>query len=467
MTFPARIGKYTITEVLGKGSMGTVYKGFDPHIQRPVAIKTIHKELLGDPDAVDSIPARFRNEAKAVGRIVHPGVVAIYEYGEDERMAYIAMEFVRGRTLEDILAETAQLPLEQVLRIMDELLEALTHAHAHGVWHRDVKPTNLIVTEDGRIKLTDFGIARISDAGLTQAASAIGTPSYMAPEQFRGEGVDHRADLFACGVVLYRLVTGMRPFSGSTEVVMYKILAEEPPAPSAVAGAARAGAFDAIVARAIAKRADDRFQDARSMRQALRGVRAADQDATHWITPPPRAAAAPANPLLGGTVFGAPARAPARAPAEGSSSGVAPSNWDPAELSRLERALASHIGPIARRMVRDAARDCADSSSLAQALARHIPEEASRRHFIDAAQGGGSGARAPAVAPAPSSADPLTDEFKARALQSLTRRLGPIAKVMVRRAAEQSAGDRRRFVEKLVDACDEGQRAALRHELEG
>jgi len=232
---PERIGKYTISAVLGRGSMGTVYKGFDPHIHRPVAIKTIHRELLGDSGAADSVAARFRNEAKAVGRIQHPGVVAIYDFGEDGDVTFIAMEFVDGRTLDDILAVPQMLSEANVLAVMDQLLEALSVAHAQGVWHRDIKPANLIVTRQGQVKLTDFGIARLEDANLTQVSSMIGTPAYMAPEQFIGQGIDHRADLFACGVLLYRMLTGRRAFTGATQEVMYKILNEHPPAPGHLA----------------------------------------------------------------------------------------------------------------------------------------------------------------------------------------------------------------------------------------
>jgi serine/threonine-protein kinase len=466
MTTPERIGKYVISAVLGKGSMGTVYKGFDPHIHRPVAIKTIHKELLGDAEAVDSIAARFRNEAKAVGRIAHPGVVAIYEFGEDEKSAYIAMEFVEGRSLDDVLAATPVLPQAQVLHIMDQLLEALAHAHANGVWHRDVKPANLILTVGGQVKLTDFGVARIADASLTQVSSAIGTPAYMAPEQFRGEGIDHRADLFACGVVLYRLLTGKRPFTGNVESVMFKILSEEPPPPSAATGGACPAAFDAVVARALAKRADDRFQSAAQMRQALRDVAgvpaAADHDAAAYLARVP--AAVPATPAAavrtgtGGT----------GGTGTGTRTSVVPPGWDPAELSRIERALASHVGPMARLMVRDAARTCADSTSLALAVARHIPEEAKRQSFLGAAAAPSSTAVPAVQAHAPQPAGtPLTDDFKAQALQSLTRRIGPIAKVMVKRAAEQSGGDRQAFVSRLVDAAPEADRAALQRELGG
>jgi len=269
---PERIGKYTISAVLGRGSMGTVYKGFDPHIQRPVAIKTVHRELLGDTQAADSIAARFRNEAKAVGRIQHPGVVAIYDFGEDGDVTFIAMEFVDGRTLDEILAVPQMLSEANVLAVMDQLLESLSVAHAQGVWHRDIKPANLIVTKQGQVKLTDFGIARLEDANLTQTSSMIGTPAYMAPEQFTGKGIDHRADLFACGVLLYRMLTGRRAFTGATQEVMYKILNEEPPAPSVVTKGLRPAAFDAVVARAIAKNPADRYPDALAMRAALQAL---------------------------------------------------------------------------------------------------------------------------------------------------------------------------------------------------
>ena len=182
------------------------------------------------------------------------------------------MEFVDGRTLDDILAVPQMLSEANVLAVMDQLLEALAVAHSQGVWHRDIKPANLIVTKAGQVKLTDFGIARLEDANLTQVSSMIGTPAYMAPEQFTGQGIDHRADLFACGVLLYRMLTGRRAFTGATEQVMYKILNEHPPAPSVVTNGARPAGFDAIVARAMAKSPADRYPDALAMRAALQAL---------------------------------------------------------------------------------------------------------------------------------------------------------------------------------------------------
>ena len=493
---PERIGKYQISAVLGRGSMGTVYKGFDPHIHRPVAIKTIHRELLGDSSAVDSIAARFRNEAKAVGRIQHPGVVAIYDFGEDGDITFIAMEFVDGRTLDDILGVPQMLSEANVLAVMDQLLDALSVAHAQGVWHRDIKPANLIVTKTGQVKLTDFGIARLEDAHLTQVSSMIGTPAYMAPEQFTGLGLDHRADLFACGTLLYRMLTGRRAFTGATQEVMYKILNEHPPAPSVVTKGLRPVGFDAIVARAMSKNPADRYVDAQAMRAALQGLSRAPaaagakatvilpipRDGEQPVTtsavspsvaapreaPPPRDPALSSNP--GGTTPGA------TGVAAGTGAGL-----DAAELSRIERALATHVGPMARVMVRDAARTHADAISLAAAVARHIPEEGKRQQFIDAARGLGSQATPvphaspiasgatpipqPAAAPA-MAADPLDEAFKTHALAIVTRKMGPIARVMVKRAADASGNSRGRFKQLLLDGLSEGDRPAVKGELD-
>src|SRR5438105_3599391 len=303
MTHPERLGKYPITGVLGEGAMGVVYKGFDPGIQRPVAIKTIRRQLVNDEDAA-SFAARFRNEAQAVGRMSHPGIVAIYEYGEEGDTTYIAMEFVEGRNLSQILAATPLLLEADILRVMDQLLDALDCAHRHGVWHRDIKPANLIITGRGQVKVTDFGIARIESLALTQVTSVIGTPGYMAPEQYTGTKLDHRVDIFAAGVILYRMLAGKPPFTGSPETVMYKIINENPVPPSSVVPSdhARPSDYDAVVAKALAKSPAQRFNSAAEFRQAL--AQAASAAGTAYeptlVTPPP-AAASPSAPLAPAT----------------------------------------------------------------------------------------------------------------------------------------------------------------------
>jgi len=471
---PEHIGKYQISQVLGQGAMGVVYKGFDPHIQRLVAIKTIHKSLLGDPDVnaeQDSIAARFRNEAQAVGRIAHPGVVAIYEFGEDETTAYIAMEFVEGRNLDHVLAGTPMLSEAQVLRIMDQLLDALAAAHDQGVWHRDIKPANLLLTASGQVKLTDFGIARIAGLGLTQVNSAIGTPGYMAPEQYIGEGIDQRADIFACGVLLYRLLTGKPAFVGSAEQVMYKILNETPAAPSTVTQ--RPPHYDAVVARAMSKRVEDRYPDARAMRAAIqaasRGEDSPSDDATVIAAQPwQRAveAAKGSSPRPSGATgaTGASGAGGASGASGAGSNATQLAHWDAQTLSRIERALATHVGPMAKLMVRDAAKSCEDVVSLATAVSQHIADAAKRAAFMSAATAG-SQATQIASSSATRMGQRLDEGLLARATSTLTRNLGPIAKVVVRKACEASGGDAGRFIEALLAAVPEGDRAAVQKDL--
>jgi eukaryotic-like serine/threonine-protein kinase len=284
-----KLGKYLIRRELGKGAMGVVYEGFDPVIERTVAIKTILPSQLSGGEMAD-VMARFKREAQAAGRLNHPGVVAVYDYGEvvaeddhtmvaapaqvagqadtGPRVAFIAMEFVKGRELRDFFEANERFPLKEVERIMLEILDALDHAHSKGVTHRDMKPANLILLADGKVKVADFGIARIETSELTQAGTVMGTPSYMSPEQFMGQTVDGRSDLFSCGVILYQFLTGEKPFTGTTTTIMYKVLREEPLPPSTL-NLGLPPAWDAVVNKAIAKNPADRFQSAKEFAQAI------------------------------------------------------------------------------------------------------------------------------------------------------------------------------------------------------
>jgi serine/threonine protein kinase len=170
---PERLGKYQVTSVLGEGAMGVVYKGFDPGIQRVVALKTVRRQLLENNDQGPGMAARFRNEAQAAGRLAHPGIVAVYDYGDEGDMAYIAMEYVEGNTLERYIAEQVQFSDSDIVSVVVQLLDALEHAHNQGVWHRDIKPSNVLMTREGRLKIADFGIARIESARLTLVNSVI------------------------------------------------------------------------------------------------------------------------------------------------------------------------------------------------------------------------------------------------------------------------------------------------------
>ena len=295
-----QLGKYQIRRELGKGAMGVVYEGYDPGIERIVAIKTILPSQLKGGE-VDAVLARFKREAQAAGRLNHPGIVAVYDYGEvvaetdhtmvagaqpplggGQRVAFIAMEYVKGRELRDYFDADERFPLKEVERLMVEMLDALEHAHGKGVIHRDMKPANLIVLADGRIKIADFGIARLETSELTQAGTILGTPSYMSPEQFMGQPVDCRSDLFSCGVILYQFLTGEKPFTGNTTTIMYKVLREEPLAPSTL-NLTLPAAWDAVVKKAIAKVPADRFQSAREFTDAIKAAVAWRSDAATFV----------------------------------------------------------------------------------------------------------------------------------------------------------------------------------------
>ncbi|HEY9193729.1 MAG TPA: serine/threonine-protein kinase [Methyloversatilis sp.] len=281
MSIPVRLGKYEILRELGQGAMGIVYEGRDPVIGRRVAIKTLKREQL-DRSEADEVIARFKREAQAAGRLNHPNVVAIYEYGEeDDGTAFIAMEFVQGRELRDLFEADERVALPIVGRIMGQLLSALEHAHRNGVTHRDIKPANIILLADNTLKVADFGVARIDSSNLTQTGTVIGTPSYMSPEQFMGQTVDGRSDLFSAGVVLYQLLTGEKPFTGALTTIMHKVLKEDPTWPS-VLNVHVSPRLDAVVRTALAKRPEERFQDAALFRAALDGALSApaNDDAT-------------------------------------------------------------------------------------------------------------------------------------------------------------------------------------------
>ena len=273
MSNPTRLGKYEVRRELGKGSMGVVYEAFDPFIERRVAIKVIRQDQLG-PEQTRDLLARLRREAQAAGRLNHPGIVAIYDYGEDSTLggsgiAYIAMELIDGRELKDYFDADHTFPPQEVVRIMDEVLAALQHAHERGVTHRDVKPSNVILLRDGRVKVADFGVARLDTSELTQAGTMIGTPMYMSPEQILGLTIDGRADLFSCGVMLYQFLTGEKPFTGSITTVMQKVLHVEP-VPVTQLNTALSPAWDGVLRLALAKKPEARYASAAAMAEGIR-----------------------------------------------------------------------------------------------------------------------------------------------------------------------------------------------------
>lgn len=386
MPHPERFGKYVVSGVLGKGAMGAVYKAFDPDIERTVAIKTIRVDAAQGAASAEMLASRFRTEAQAAGRLSHPGIVAVYEFGRDQGCAYIAMEFIEGSTLRDYFASKTEFGEEDVVSLVVQLLEALGHAHERKVWHRDIKPANLIVMGDGRLKVADFGIARIDTSDLTQTTMMMGTPGYMPPEMYRNGVVDHRADLFAAGAVLYHLMAGRPAFHGSAEQVMYAVCNEEPAPVSSVAGRQRWGQFDPVLARALAKSPDRRYQSAAEFRDAL--LQAHEQT----VRVGGAAAAAPAAPAAPLVPAPAPlARPQAAAPTGGGSS---TGGWDPKTLAPLESQLAKVVGPLARVLVKRASQSCSDMDQLVDALANEIGNSDERTRFLQAVRNPGGRTKA-------------------------------------------------------------------------
>jgi serine/threonine protein kinase len=264
----SKLGKYEIRQELGRGAMGIVYEGFDPFIERSVAIKTIRKSQIDHSEAHEAL-SRFRREAQAAGRLTHPNIAAVYEYGEDGDIAYIAMEYVVGHELKSCFSKGERFSIKDALHVMHQLLDALEYSHEHGVVHRDIKPSNIILTGNNQVKVVDFGIARIDSSELTQAGMVLGTPAYMSPEQFKGRPADRRSDIYSSGVILYHLLTGERPFiANSTTALMHKVLFEEAEAPSA-RNPEVSEALDAVVREAMAKEPEKRYQTAAEFRQAL------------------------------------------------------------------------------------------------------------------------------------------------------------------------------------------------------
>lgn len=267
---PGITAKYEIRGTLGAGAMGVVYDAWDRLIERRVAIKVVRRPAGNDPEALEA-HARFRREAQAAGRLQHPNIVAVYDYGEDENAAWIVMELVEGGSLKKLLDAKERFPLPEIVRVMTQVLEALDYSHKRGVVHRDIKPANVMLGEGGQVKLADFGIARIENSSMTQVGQVMGTPSYMAPEQLRGEPVDLRADIWAAGVLLYQLLTGAKPFEGDFVALSHRVLHTEPPPPSALSVTCPK-AFDAVVAKALAKRPEDRYPSAAAFAEAIRAA---------------------------------------------------------------------------------------------------------------------------------------------------------------------------------------------------
>lgn len=266
-----QLGRYEIIGELGHGAMGVVYKARDPLIDRTLAIKTIGLDLTSEES--EAFERRFYREAKSAGRLNHSNIVTIHDVGKSDAVAYIAMEFLDGRSLREILDSGVVLPPEKIADIAAQVADGLAYAHENGIVHRDIKPPNIMVLDNGLVKITDFGIALLPTGSRTLAGTVFGSPKYMSPEQVVGRDVDGRADIYSLGAVLYEMLTGIPPFAGGDlNAVLSQIINETPAAPSS-RNKSIAPAFDYIVAKAMAKNPDDRYRSALAMASDLRNFR--------------------------------------------------------------------------------------------------------------------------------------------------------------------------------------------------
>ena len=270
-----KIGRFEIQEEIGRGAMGVVYRALDPEIGRVVAIKTIKLDSLDEAAGRGEMIARFQREARLAGSLSHPNIVTIYDAGKDKGLYYIAMEYIDGSTLKRLLETKKLTGLDEKLRIFQAACDGLAFAHQNGVIHRDVKPGNILLTKSGQVKLSDFGVARLTASStLTQAGSVIGTVAYMSPEQIRGQDVDTRSDIFSLGIVFYELLTGERPFAGySPTTVMHKVVNEHPVPPQILHQNLPRGLGD-IVMKALDKEPTRRYSSCAELTHDLRAVAA-------------------------------------------------------------------------------------------------------------------------------------------------------------------------------------------------
>lgn len=462
MPHPEKIGKYQITRELGKGAMGMVYEGFDPVIERRVAIKTILPEFLADAESEEAV-ARFKREAQASGRLQHPGIVQVYEYSEDNGMAFIVMEYAEGAELKDYLKKGKRFEMVHIFEIMKQLLVALDYSHKQGVVHRDIKPANIMVTNGLKVKLMDFGIARIGTSSMTQVGTVVGTPSHMAPEQLMGLTADGRTDLWAAAVVLYEMITGKNPFLADTPAaVMHNVLSAEPPPPSAYRPDLPSS-MDAFFRQALAKKPADRFATARdfltSLLSALQGkeftatvaMKAMDVDKTQPLNLP--------LPQVDATTHTAP-------PGDETRMMARALEIAPERLKDIESSLTRYLGPLARVVVRDSQASSANLDEFFAALADNIPEGAEKDAFlkrikvwegaelssprVDATAAG----KAAAVDAASAPRAVLSPEVLATAEKRLASYVGPLAKLLIKQTAG-STGTIKELYTKLAENIDD------------
>ncbi|MBL4805944.1 MAG: serine/threonine protein kinase [Rhodobacteraceae bacterium] len=412
---PQSVGKYRIDGILGEGAMGVVYRGHDPHIDRVVAIKTLHTHLMDNSERASWLE-RFAREAKAAGRVLHGNLVTIFDYLEQDEQPYLVMELINSETLQDRIARRPLPNLQEFGSIMTQMLAGLDAIHAAGIVHRDVKPANALLLPDGRLKIADFGVARVESLGATNGGM-IGTPDYMSPEQFMGYQADHRADIFAAGVIMFELLTGRKPFeSNSLGELTQKVISgnflqlahiapELPPA------------LHQLSAATLVADPNNRIPNARAFANAIHAaLRNIDQqvmrDTERTIVAMPAGAIAPQ--VLSQTLA---------------------QQMPKSVLSRVETLLTEQIGPIAKVLVRRVSNATTDTNQLIDQLAAEIgPEHRDQFRAAVRAHLGQTGSVVSTTI-----AGVLSPELLEALTKQLIPHIGPIAKVLIKKTAKTCA----------------------------
>jgi serine/threonine-protein kinase len=407
------IGRYRIETLLGTGAMGEVYRAHDPAIDRLVAIKVVRPELIAGSGG-GQLLERFRREARAAGRRFHPNIVAIWDFGDDNGTPFLVMELVEGQSLDQLIKSSETLPPVRSVSIITQVLSALGFAHTNGIVHRDIKPSNVMVLPGNQVKVADFGIARLEASEFTIVGDLLGTPAYMAPEQLSGGPIDHRTDLFATGVILFEMLTGVKPFRGKSITEIISFMEKRGPEDIRALNPAVPETMKRVIAKSVAFDPAERYADAAAFSKAV-------ADAMPGLPGEPQLLANAAQTTSRESSFSADL------------------------LREAERDLTTFIGPMASITVKRAVRKASDLLELYELLGGQVPDPKDRAEFLAKGRqraAAGLGRPRPPPAPPPartierSSASPVKSPNPASivAIESdLTRYIGPIARILVKR----------------------------------
>jgi serine/threonine protein kinase len=461
------IGRYQLQGLIGSGAMGEVYEAYDPAIERRIAVKVLRRELVSRGDDGVGWLERFRQEARAAGRLLHPHIVTVLDYGEDGGTPFLAMEFVEGEAVDAVLKRQGRLGEQDALSVIMQVLSALEFAHANGVVHRDIKPGNILLTKSGLVKITDFGIARLESSDLTLAGDILGTPSYMSPEQLAGKPADCRADLFAVGAVLFELLTGARPFGRRLGEVVVN-MERRGPADIRALNPDINPALKPVVEVALALNPDRRYASAAEFSRAITEAQAKSPSNPAELAYP--AELARALPSGGEETV----RSPLVVSQPSEAAGTAQEASLGTELlTAVERDLAAVIGPLARVVVRRSAKTVRSLGELYQAVSSYIEDERDRGRFLQNGEAririlrsqSGTPQSGPGqtetFAPSSELLAKIDPEVLRRLELALTRCIGPIARILIRQQLRKSNSLSQLYRDLAAHIPNEGDRATF------